>query len=63
MRQFDNRTSWLDNEGKPLAGRVKFCKFHTTELENIYNVTGNVPLDNPMFTNTLGQLNNQVFLF
>lgn len=62
MRQFDNRTSWLDNEGKPLAGRVKFCKFHTTELENIYNVTGNVPLDNPMFTNTLGQLNNQVFL-
>lgn len=62
MRQFDNRTSWLDNEGKPLAGRVKFCKFHTTELENIYNVNGNVPLDNPMFTNTLGQLNNQVFL-
>lgn len=62
MRQFDNKNSWLDLDGKPLAGRVKFCKFHTTELENIYNVNGNVPLDNPMFTNTLGQLNNQVFL-
>ena len=62
MRMFDKRTSWLDDEGKPLVGRIRFCKFHTTVLENIYNVNGNVPLPNPMFTNTIGQTNYQVFL-
>lgn len=33
-----------------------------TTLENIWNITGNVPLANPQYTNTLGQLVNQVFL-
>lgn len=61
MRQFDLKNNWLDLEGKPLAGRVSFCKLHTTELENIYDVSGNV-LDNPIFTNTIGQLVQQVFL-
>jgi hypothetical protein len=61
MRQFDNKNSWLDLDGKPLAGRVKFCKLHTTELENIYDNQGNLS-DNPIFTNTIGQLNWQVFL-
>ena len=41
MRMFDNRNSWLDDEGKPLLGRVKFCKLHMTTLENIYNINGN----------------------
>ena len=36
--------------------------FHTTVLENIYNVNGNVPLPNPIFTNTIGQPVQQVFL-
>ena len=62
MRMFDKRTSWLDDEGKPLIGRVKFCKLHTTVLENIYNMNGTVPLANPQYTNTIGQLQNQVFL-
>lgn len=62
MRMFDLRNSYLDDEGKPLVGRIRFCKFHTTVLENIYNVNGNVPLPNPMFTNTIGQTNYQVFL-
>lgn len=61
MRQFDLKNNWLDLEGKPLAGRVSFCKLHTTDLENIYDVSGNV-LDNPIFTNTIGQLVQQVFL-
>ena len=62
MRMFDKRSSWLDDEGKPLIGRVKFCKLHMTTLENIYNINGNVPLANPQYTNTIGQLQNQVFL-
>ena len=62
MRMFDNRNSWLDDEGKPLLGRVKFCKLHTTVLENIYNINGNVVYANPQYTNTIGQLQNQVFL-
>ena len=62
MRQFDLRNSFLDDNGQPLVGRIRFCKFHTTVLENIYNVNGNVPLANPMFTNTIGQPVQQVFL-
>lgn len=62
MRMFDKRTSWLDDEGKPLIGRVKFCKLHTTVLENIYNMNGTVVYANPQYTNTIGQLQNQIFL-
>lgn len=62
MREFDLRNSWLDDNGNPLVGRVKFCKLHTTELENIYDITGEVVLSNPMLTNNLGQLDVQVFL-
>lgn len=62
MRMFDKRTSWLDDEGKPLIGRVKFCKLHTTILENIYNMNGTVVYANPQYTNTIGQLQRQIFL-
>lgn len=61
MRMFDNKNSWLDDDGKPLLGRVKFCKLHTTVLENVYDNQGYV-CNNPMFTNTIGQLDSQVFL-
>lgn len=61
MRPFDFKESWLDDERKPLAGRVSFCKLHTTVLENIYDNQG-YPCNNPMFTNTIGQLDSQVFL-
>lgn len=61
MRMFDIRDSWLDLAGNPLIGRVKFCKLHTTVLENIYDYQG-TPLSNPVFTNTIGQLSKQVFL-
>ena len=61
MRMFDIKNSWLDDEGKPLVGRVKFCKLHTTVLENVYDNQGYV-CNNPMYTNTIGQLNSQVFL-
>ena len=61
-RQFDNRNSWLDDKGQPLVGRVKFCKLHTTILDNFWDITGNVPIQNPMYTNQQGQLMQQVFL-
>ena len=61
MRMFDLRNSWLDNDGKPLVGRISFCKLHTTVPENIYDSAGN-PLANPLFTNTIGQAVSQVFL-
>lgn len=60
-RAFDYKTSWLDLEGKPLIGRITFYKLHTTEKENIVDYNGN-PLSNPIFTNTIGQPINQVFL-
>ena len=61
MRHFDVRESFLDTERKPLAGRVVFYKYGTTELENIYDSDG-TPIANPVYTNDLGQLNVQVFL-
>lgn len=61
MKMFDIRDSWLDLAGNPLIGRVKFCKLHTTVLENIYDYQG-AALSNPIFTNTIGQLSKQVFL-
>ena len=61
MRQFDNRNSWLDNEGKPLIGRISFYKKDTSEYETITDVDG-TSLSNPILTNTLGQTVVQVFL-
>ena len=61
-RPFDFKWTWLDDEGKPLAGKVEFCKLHTTVLENIYDNQG-YPAENPIFTEVqTGQLVHQVFL-
>lgn len=61
-RPFDFKWTWLDDEGKPLAGKVEFCKLHTTVLENIYDNQG-YPASNPVFTEVqTGQLVHQVFL-
>ncbi len=62
MRPFDFKESWFDFDGKPLAGRVSFCRLHTTELEDIYDNQG-YPAENPVFTEVqTGQLRHQVFL-
>lgn len=61
MRNFDASQSWLDNEGKPLIGRLTFYKLHTSEIAQIYNVNGTA-IANPVFTNTIGQTVHQVFL-
>ena len=62
MRPFDFKESWFDFDGKPLAGRVSFCRLHTTELEDIYDNQG-YPADNPVLTEVqTGQLRHQVFL-
>lgn len=61
-RPFDYKWTWLDDEGKPLAGKAEFCKLHTTVLENIYDNQG-YPAANPVFTEVqTGQLVHQVFL-
>lgn len=61
-RPFDYKWTWLDDEGKPLAGKAEFCKLHTTVLENIYDNQG-YPAANPIFTEVqTGQLVHQVFL-
>lgn len=61
MRAFDQRNSYLDDEGKPLIGRVSFYKKGTNVLETITDVAGS-SLANPVYTNTLGQLVYQVYL-
>ena len=62
MRPFDIKESWLDLDGKPLAGRVSFCRLHTTDLEDIYGSQG-LPAENPVYTLVqTGQLSYQVFL-
>lgn len=62
MRPFDIKESWLDLDGKPLAGRVSFCRLHTTDLEDIYGSQG-FPAENPVYTLVqTGQLSYQVFL-
>ena len=61
MREFDTRENYLDSEGNPLVGRLKFCKLHTNTPEAIYNSQGNI-LANPVFTNDIGQTEEQVFL-
>ena len=61
MRNFDQSQSWFDLENKPLIGRITFYKLHTTEKAQIYNVNGSA-IANPVFTNTNGQTEYQVFL-
>lgn len=61
MRNFDQSQSWFDLENKPLIGRITFYKLHTTEKAQIYNVNGSA-IANPVFTNTNGQTQYQVFL-
>lgn len=61
MRQFTTGDSFHDNDGKLLVGRITFYKFNTTTLQNVYNINGQV-IDNPIYTNQIGQTNQQVFL-
>jgi len=61
VRHFDLRNSYLDLEGTPLHGRICFYRYGTSQYENIYDESG-TPLANPVFTNTIGQTNSQVFL-
>ena len=61
MRNFDNRQSFLDINGKPIVGRVKFYTLHTTDYEPIFDFQG-TQIVNPQFTNDIGQILTQVFL-
>lgn len=61
MRAWDNHNSYLDNDGKILHGKIRFCKKATTDNVAIYNRDG-VALRNPAFTDMLGRTEYQVFL-
>lgn len=62
VRAFDNWNSYLDNEGKLLHGKIRFCKKGTTDNVTIYNSDGTVALRNPEFTDMLGRTEYQVFV-
>lgn len=60
MRQFDSFSSYLDNMGMPLVGRVKFLELDG-QTSSIYDDMGN-PLPNPIYTDGSGRTERQVFL-
>ena len=61
MRNWDNWDSYLDNDGNPLHGKIRFCKKGTTENVIIYN-SDEIAIRNPSFTDMLGRTEYQVFL-
>jgi len=61
MRNFDEWDSYLDNDGNPLHGKIRFCRRATTDNIAITDADG-VALPNPMPTDILGRTASQVFL-
>lgn len=61
MRNWDNRNSYLDNDGNLLHGKIRFCRKGTTDDVIIRNSDGN-PIRNPEFTDILGRTEYQVFV-
>lgn len=50
----------LDDNGKPLVGKIGFYEPNTTTLKNIFGTDEVIPLDNPVYCN--GITTNQVLL-
>jgi hypothetical protein len=61
LRAFDNWDSYLNNDGHLLHGKIRFCRKATTDNITIYNTDG-VPLRNPIFTDSIGRTEYQVFV-
>lgn len=61
LRNLDNWSVYMDNEGQPLYGRLTFYSLHTTQKIIIYSESG-TPLSNPMHTGLRGKTEQQVFL-
>ena len=61
LRSFDNWDSYLNNDGRLLHGKIRFCRKATTDNITIYNTDG-VPLRNPIFTDSIGRTEYQVFV-
>jgi hypothetical protein len=51
----------IDDLGNPLVGRVNFYDIGTSELKNVYKA-GGVAAENPVYTDSTGKLEYQVFL-
>lgn len=62
MRNLDLKNVYVDNNGNPLHGRITFYNIHTTEKAPIYSDKDGTYLNNPCYTNILGQTEVQVFL-
>lgn len=61
FRAWDNWSSYLDNDGNLLHGKIRFCHRGTTDNIDIFDRDGN-PIRNPEFTDALGRTQFQVFL-
>ena len=61
LRAFDNWDSYLNNDGHLLHGKIRFCRKATTDNITIYNTDG-VSLRNPIFTDSIGRTEYQVFV-
>lgn len=61
MRELNTFQSYLDEIGRPLVGRVRFCGADGTTPSNVYDKDGK-SLNNVVFTDNAGRLKKQVFL-
>lgn len=61
----DQWPTFLDENGKPLIGRIKFMKADASQFKNVYyenNLGQKVPAPNPCYTLQDGRLEHQLFL-
>lgn len=59
----DQWPTFLDDNGKPLIGRVKFFNADSTQYKSIfYDMQGEVQGENPQYTLQDGRLEHQIFL-
>ena len=59
----DQWPTFLDENGKPLIGRVKFFNADSTQFKSIfYDMQGEVQGENPQYTLQDGRLEHQIFL-
>ena len=61
----DQWPTFLDENGKPLIGRIKFMKADASQFKNVFyenNLGQEVPAPNPCYTLQDGRLEHQLFL-
>lgn len=61
MKNVDLWNSYLDNDGRLLHGKVRFCRKETTDNIVIYD-EDDMPMTNPILTDSIGRTASQVFV-